>query len=107
MSGRTRPEGYPVVEAPKQKHPSTSFVIALSVILGIVIAAGTIFGVIGDAFYVTRGEYNVKGLQDTETITTFRQTLNQIDRTLAAQAASVKDLSASVDALRMDAARKR
>jgi hypothetical protein len=107
MTGRTRPEGYPVVEAPKPKHPSTSILIALSVILGIVISAGTIFGVLGDAFFVGRVEYNIKNLQDAETTTTFRQTLSQIDRTLAAQDKSFKDLAASVDAIRLDAARRR
>ena len=106
MTGRTRPEGYPVIEQPR-KHPSSSVLIGLSVVLGIVIAAGTIFGVLGDAFWVSRHEYNTKTIIDTEVTTTFRQTLSQIDKTLANQAASFKDLAASVDAIRYDMPRKK
>jgi hypothetical protein len=95
-----------VIEQPK-KHPSSSVLIGLSVVLGIVIAAGTIFGVLGDAFWVSRHEYNIKNIIDTEATTTFRQTLSQIDKTLANQAASFKDLAASVDAIRYDMPRKK
>ena len=106
MTGRTRPEGYPIHTEPPKKH-SASFVISLSIILGVVIAAGTILGFIGDSLFVTRNEYNDKNLRDMETTTTFKQTLNQVDKTLSAQAAGFKELAASVDAVRMDMARRR
>jgi hypothetical protein len=106
MSGRTRPEGYPAIPEPPRKH-STSFVISLSVILGVVIAAGTILGFVGDSLFVTRNEYNNKNLVDMETTTTFKQTLNQIDKTLSAQASCFKELTISVDAIRLDLARRR
>ena len=92
---------------PAKKHTSTSFVITLSVILGVVIAAGTILGFVGDSLFVTRNEYNNKNLRDMETDTTFKQTLNQVDKTLSAQAASFKELTNSVDAIRMDIARRK
>ena len=66
----TRPEEYPQEAAepsPAQKQdlssgtrrrpPSVTFVIALSVILGVILSAGTILGVVGNAFYVSRDEY--------------------------------------------------
>ena len=108
MAGRTRPEGYlitPPPELPKKHSPS--FVISLSIILGIVIAAGTIFGFVGDSLFVTRNEYTDKNMKDMETITTLKQTLNQVDRTLSAQEASFKELANSVNAIRVDMARRR
>jgi hypothetical protein len=107
MSGRTRPEGYPAITEPTKKHSSMSFVISLSVILGVVIAAGTILGFVGDSLFVSRNEYNDKRLKDMETDTTFKQTLNQVDKTLSAQAASFKELTISVDAIRLDMARRK
>lgn len=107
MSGRTRPEGYPVIQEPSRKHPSMTFVIALSVILGVVIAAGTILSVVGDAFYVTRSEYQDHDKKDIEMTTMVKQTLGQIDKTLSCQATSVKELAASVEGIRIDMAARR
>jgi hypothetical protein len=106
MTGRTRPEGYPIIAEPPKKH-SPSFVITLSILLGVVIAAGTILGFVGDSLFVTRNEYNNKNLVDMETTTTFKQTLSQIDRTLSSQATCFKELAASVDAIRIDLARRK
>lgn len=106
MSGRTRPEGYPAVTEPPRKH-STSFIISLSVILGVVIAAGTILGFVGDSLFVTRNEYNTKNLRDMETDTTFKQTLNQLDRTLSEQKDSFKELASSVNAIKVEIARRK
>ena len=107
MSGKTHPEGYtPAPELPK-KQPSMSFMIALSIVLGVTIAAGTILSTVGNAFFVTRTEFQNHEKNDVGETTTVRQTLNQIDKTLAAQSASFKELAASVEGIRIDMARRR
>ena len=103
------PRGYtppPEVITSKKKQ-SMGFMIALSIVLGATIAAGTLISTFGNAFYVTRSEYQGHEKNDIEVTTTFRQTLGQIDKTLAAQAASFKDLAASVENVRLEMARKR
>ena len=108
MAGRTRPEGYLVTPPPEMpKKHSQSFMISLSILLGIVISAGLIFGFVGDSLFVTRTEYTDKNMKDMETITTLKQTLNQVDRTLSAQEASFKELANSVNAIRVYMARRR
>ena len=109
MSGRTRPEGYTLTPPPEplKRQPSMGFVVALSIILGVTIAAGTILSTIGNAFFVTRAEYQGHEKNDVEVTTTFKQTLGQIDRTLSSQAASFKELAASVEGIRIDMARRR
>jgi len=84
-----------------------SFVIALSVILGVTIAAGTILSTVGNAFFVTRTEYQNHEKNDVEVTTTFKQVLSQIDKTLASQATSFKELAATVESIRVDMPRKR
>ena len=112
MSGKTRPDGYgpytptPLPE-PVKKQPSMGFVIALSIVLGVTIAAGTILGTIGNAFFVTRTEFQIHEKNDVGETTTVRQTLNQIDKTMATQSAAFKDLAASVEGIRIDMARRR
>jgi hypothetical protein len=83
------------------------FVIALSIILGVAATAGTILSTVGNAFYVTRGEYQSHEKSDVEVTTTFKQSLSQIDKTLSAQAASFKELTTSVEAIRLDMAQRR
>jgi replicative superfamily II helicase len=110
MSGKTRPDGYTYNTPPPEpikKQPSMGFMIALSIILGVTIAAGTILSTVGNAFFVTRTEYQNHEKNDVEVTTTVRQTLKQIDSTLAAQSASFKDLATSVEGIRIDMARRR
>jgi hypothetical protein len=83
------------------------FMIALSIVLGATIAAGTILSTVGNAFFVTRTEFQNHEKNDVGETTTVRQTLNQIDKTLAAQSASFKELAASVEGIRIDMARRR
>jgi hypothetical protein len=109
MSGRTRPDGYTLTPPPEpaKKLPSQGFMIAISILLGATVAAGTILSTIGNAFFVTRAEYQSHEKNDVEVTTTFRQTLGQIDRTLSAQAASFKELAGAVEGIRIDMARRR
>ena len=111
MTGKTRPEGYEVVQnlvkAPKYRA-SAPFVTSISVILGVIMAVGLIVGVIGDAFYVTRHEYTDKNLKDIEMTTNFQSTLNQLKETMVLQAANFKEMTACMDQIRLDlASRKR
>ena len=110
MAGKTRPEGYQVVqdlEEPSKYHASAPFITAISVILGVIIAVGVIVGVAGDAFYVTRHEYTEKNLKDIEMTTTFHSTLNLLKETMALQAANFKELTSSVEKIRLDIASRR
>ena len=111
--GRTRPEGYPIMGGndgfrQNQKKPtSTSFIVALSVILGIIISAGTIFSALGKAFYVSRSEYNEMSMKNAEDTTTFKQTLNQIGKVLSRQETAFEKLSDSVEGIKIDMASAR
>ena len=109
MSGRTRPDGYEHTPPPEpiKKQPSLGFMIALSIVLGVTIAAGTILSTVGNAFFVTRTEFQGHEKNDVEVTTTVKQTLKQIDNTLAAQSISFKELAASVEGIRLDMARRR
>ena len=108
MTGKTRPEGYTFTPPPEPaRKPSMGFMVTISIILGVTISAGVILGTMGNAFFVTRTEFQGHEKNDVEVTTTFRQTLNQVDRTLSAQAASFKDLASSVEGIRIDMARRR
>jgi len=107
MTGKTRPEGYQAVqdlEEPPKYRASAPFITAISVILGVIIAVGVIVGVVGDAFYVTRHEYTEKNLKDIEMTTNFHSTLNQLKETMALQAANFKEMTASMEAIRIELA---
>ena len=82
-----------------------SFAIALSAILGVIIAAGTILGVVGRAFYVSREEYTEKTLKDAEEKTIMRQTMDRVDRTLTRQEAAFERLAETVQGIKVDMAR--
>lgn len=92
----------------RQTATSTSFLVALSVILGVLISAGVVIGVLGKAFYVQRDEFTVKSLKDAEENTATQQTLTRLENTLERQAASFDRLSETVQAMKIDmAARSR
>jgi uncharacterized protein HemX len=119
MSCRTRPEGHPIIESPEITAPlrespsierrktSMSFVVALSIIFGLIIASGTILGVVGKAFYVSREEYTAQSLNNAESKTSMKQTLERIDRTLTRQEASFEKLSEAVQGIKVEMAGKK
>jgi ABC-type siderophore export system fused ATPase/permease subunit len=109
MAGRTRPEGYPLIQdlTEKKYKPSATFVTSISVLLGVIIAMGMILGVVGDAFYVSRTEYTIKNLKDTETAATFNSTLLQLKDAMSAQTASFKEMSGKIENIRVEISSKR
>ena len=91
----------------RRRQASPTFVVALSVVLGVVIAAGTILGVVGNAFYVSRGEYTQKILNEAQETTTIKYTLDRVEKTLNSQEKAFEKLSEVVRTIEMGAARKK
>jgi hypothetical protein len=89
------------------KASSTSFLIALSVILGVLISLGVVVGVLGKAFYVQRDEYTAKNLRDAEINTVTQQTLTRLENALGRQEAAFDRLSETVQTMKLDMARSR
>ena len=89
------------------KSSSTSFLIALSVILGVLISLGVVVGVLGKAFYVQRDEYTSKNLRDAEVNTVTQQTLTRLENALGRQEAAFDRLSETVQTMKLDMARSR
>ena len=124
--GFTMPEGVPTptpvsdfslpqtmrFETPASRQSSislSSILIAVSIVLGIVIAAGTIAGVIGKAFYVSRDEYNLSVVNAAGDKVQVAETLKRVDQAIARQEAAIDKISTIVESLRQDvvAARRR
>jgi len=79
----------------------------VSFILGLILAGGTVFSILGKAFYVTRAEYTDKVLSDSIERTNVQKTLESVNKSLGALEASVRDLSAYVGELKTDVKRRR
>jgi hypothetical protein len=79
----------------------------VSFILGLVIAGGTIFSILGKAFYVTRSEYTEKVLSDSVERKDVQKTLEVVNKSLGTLEASVRDLSSYVADLKADVRRRR
>lgn len=117
----THPEGYPSQDAvdlaasqrqdyssgTRRRPSSMSFIIALSVILGIIIASGSILGVVGKAFYVSRDEYTQKNLRDAEEAVVVKASLERLEHVLDRLDSTLGKLSDTVQTLKMDMIRKR
>ena len=78
----------------------------VSFILGLILAGGTVFSILGKAFYVTRAEYTDKVLSDSVERTDVKKTLEAVNRSLTNLEASVKDLSSYVGDLKIDVRRR-
>ena len=89
------------------KASSTSFLIALSVILGVLMSLGVVVGVLGKAFYVQRDEYTAKNLKDAEVNTVTQQTLTRLENALSRQEAAFDRLSETVQTMKLDMVRSR
>jgi|GEM_PF-2474455 hypothetical protein len=118
----TRPGGFPTLETmeptemaenlkltdtgTRRKYaPSMSFIVALSIVFGLILAVGSVVGVLGKAFYVSRDEYVEKNLKDAEEATTVRNTLDRVEKALSRQEASFDKLSDAVQAIKVDMAK--
>ncbi len=82
-------------------------IAAVSVVLGIVIGVGTIVGVVGKAFYVERGEYNVLMVRMAEDKARVDETFKRIDNSLARLETSMQKLADAVETLREERDRRR
>ena len=113
----TRADGTPIVtpeeatgsmNMPSREHsPSMTFIVAISIILGLVIGLGSIIGALGGAFFVRRDEYTTKNLREVEEMTTVRNALNRVEYTLAHQESAFDKLSDAVQGIKVDMSRRR
>ena len=78
----------------------------ISFILGLIVAGGTVFSILGKAFYVTRTEYTDKVLSDSVERTDVKKTLEAMNKLLGNVESSLKDLSITVDDLKSNIRRK-
>jgi len=74
----------------------------IGIVLGILVTAGTVAGVVGRAFYVSRDEYTKKILEDTAMKEQTKATMEELRRTMDQQRASFDKLSGTVDMIRVD-----
>jgi len=98
----TMPEGFTpqpqlVAEVPTRLVGSHSFITVLSIILGIILATGTVVGVAGKAFYVERGEYTQKSMQDAQDRVTFTEGRKGIGARLDRQDVALNRLEINLD----------
>lgn len=91
---------------PQASTPSKTFIAAVAAILGVLIASGTIIGVLGKAFYVQRDEYTQKTLRDAEATTIIQQTLARMESAQTRQGVSVDKLAEDLQAIKVDMARR-
>ncbi len=117
----THPDGYPSQDAvelaasqrqdyssgTRRRPTSMSFVIALSIILGCIIASGTILGVVGKAFYVSRDEYTQKNLSDAENAVVIKASVERFEHVLSRMDSTLDKLSDTVQAIKLDMARRK
>ena len=96
-----------------KKFGSTGFVAALSVILGIILAASVIIGGLGKAFFVTRDEYTKKETDYTTDKSDLQRSLTRLEGavsvqsiTLEKQDQSLQRLIDKVQTIREDMARR-
>lgn len=77
-------------DVPPPAVGSRSFVTIVSTILGIVLATTAVLGVIGKYFYVDRGEYTQKILQDAVDRGNVQKVLVKFESSMAQQAATLE-----------------
>lgn len=92
--------------SPPTATPSKTFIAAVAAILGVLIASGTIIGVLGKAFYVQRDEYTQKTLRDAEATTVIQQTLARMESAQTRQGVSVDKLAEDLQTIKVDMARR-
>ena len=78
----------------------------MSFVLGLILAGGTVIGVAGRAFYVTRTEYTEKSQSDSVQQATLSQAVASIKETLRDQSSAFRELQAAVNELKVDAVLK-
>ena len=77
----------------------------ISLILGLVIAGGTILSVVGKAFYVTRSEYTDRVLVESLKQDRLSQSLDTLRASIASLEITVKQDAEAIGALKVELAR--
>lgn len=77
----------------------------ISFILGLIIAGGTVFSILGKAFYVTRTEYTEKVLSDSVERIDVKKTLESVNKTLSKVEDGLRQLSDTVADLKTSSAK--
>jgi hypothetical protein len=86
---------------------SSSFLAVISIILGIVIATGSVIGVVGKAFYVERAEYNTAVVATVEEKTKVNENIRQMKDTLMRQEVVLQKLTDDLALIKQDLAAMR
>lgn len=92
--------GVPIVQ---QRVGSPSFMMAVSIIIGIVIGCGVIVGALGRAFFVGREEYTAKELKDVaekgQVTSELKQTLERLNQSVIRQEEAMANQKAAFEKL--------
>jgi hypothetical protein len=98
---------------PEKKWLSTGFIMTLSIILGVLLTAGSLIGGLGNAFFVSRREYTTQELLYATDKSTIQQILSKLDGSLTDQKnvlekqdRSLQKLVDSLQEIKVDMARK-
>jgi hypothetical protein len=89
----------------RQQGASASLWRTISLVLGLIIAGGTVLGVAGKAFFVTRAEYTDKVTSDSVDKANLHYDVSSIKTTLSAQETAFRALAQKVDDLKIVLAR--
>ena len=79
----------------------------VTILLSAILAVGTLVGVLGSAFFVKREEYTASETANVVSHEAIRQTLDRVDRTLAAQTQTLMDMSKALQAQAIELATMR
>lgn len=90
---------------PVDLHPDhTRFWKNLGIVLATLVTAGTIIGVLSNAFYVRRDEYQTKSAQDSEHQSHMQSNLDQLNETIRNQREAYERMNNTLIDLKTDVA---
>ena len=87
---------HPLVSSPSPLNPRSWHWI--TILLSAILAVGTLVSVLGSAFFVKREEYTASETANVVSHEALRQTLDRVDRTLAAQTQALTEMSKAIQA---------
>jgi len=107
------PPQIPPSTPPEKKWLSTGFIMTLSIILGVLLTAGSLIGGLGNAFFVSRREYTAQELSYATDNSKIQQTLSKLGdaltdqkEVLANQNRSLQKVADTIQEIKVDMARK-
>lgn len=74
----------------------------VSFVLGLILVGGTVIGVVGRAFYVTRTEYTEKSMHDSLEQSSLTDAVKSIKESLHDQSMAFRELQSTVNDLKLD-----